>query len=1186
VLATTRYTNCGTKANHFADASGPITTTFAYDQWGNGWVTTDPDANAGIAGHTTTCTINNGTNPSVTVPSSTCTAYDTTFRVLPTSTTNALNQTASTGYTQTAAGGFGLWPTSSTDVNGQTTTVTYDGLGRMTSQTLPGETSGQTTTSRTYTYFCGANMPQSPCLEVDTTQRLDSATTITTRAFYDGLGRLVETRSPGPNGQDVVQYRYYDTAGRDVFESIQYFVTAYTGAPGAAAYSIPDSTQPGITTSYPSLLSTAVTDTLSHVSTSNSSVVCHPSGLTDTACYVQVATVDPLGHQQTTLTDALGRETYDRRYSGNSQSTYQVYATTQYTYDYTGYLVQILQPDGSTKTTFQYDMAGRMTGLTDPDLGTESAVFDADGNPTQVTDARGSVGTIYAGYDGLNRQLWRNTTNSSDGAYVTYSYDSTANGNMGVGRLTGETFTGGPNQSLSGSYSNVYDARGQEIQSTLTIGSTHYQTGASYDDAGDLLSLTYPDGDVLTTSYTPQGWLSGLTLQQGSTQTTLLSNLTYTGPSGAAGLASSASLNGGTYTETNSYDLLLRLTDTKLTRSSDQATLFEEALSYDSASRPTAITTTLPQGTDMQAFCYDEQDRLTWAGSVGTPPCTGTPITPGSLTSAEYTQSFAYDTLGRLTSGPLGTYSYGDSHHIHAATSIGSTYTASYDAAGNMTCRAPTSATTCAGSQPTGAQLSYDNEGRLIAWQNVPSSPTSTAAYLYDGEGNRVEQQTTQGGTTTTTIYVGGLEEITATGTTTTTTTYYGGLALAVNGVLSYLVADGVGSLTEAVDTNGNVEASQLYAPYGGVRYSSGTMPTSYGFTGQRQDALTGLDYFNARYYDPQAGQFISADTVLPGGGYESWGLSRYAYVEGNPESFTDPTGHWEIGDGEGGEGGPFEGDNPESFGGGGGYGGEEGYEAPPPPVELGGLDFVDTNSIPNYSTEIETEADGGTVAYTNHGGYIEIDFNNAEGQIEEVVVENPDGSSNVELPDGTIEQFGPEEPSTEQDAIEPAKPSEPENNNNDDNNTGGGGGNNNQNSGGKNFDPNDPEYVQQQLQNARNLNRGTGRGATTIAVDGEGNQIGVYNSGSAVQDPQFGNVQCAEGFCMIDMRDTPGKMPPSGSQIYFYTYQKNGSPPCPEFCQGDMQLFTTQNGIKIRAWYGINKSGAINPGYQDFPKP
>ncbi len=411
-------------------------------------------------------------------------------------------------------------------------------------------------------------------------------------------------------------------------------------------------------------------------------------------------------------------------------------------------------------------------------------------------------------------------------------------------------------------------------------------------DTGNLLTQTYPDGEVVTTSYTPQGWFSGLTTQQGSSNVTLLSNATYAGTGGAAGLMTGASLGGGTYQYSASYNLLLERTDSTLTRTTGGTTLFEQVSTFDGAGNVTSQTTPLPQGTDVQQFCYDEQDRLTWAGSVGTPPCTGTAITPGSLTNAEYTQSFAYDTLGRLTSGPLGTYSYGDSHHIHAATSIGSTYTASYDAAGNMTCRTPTSATTCAGSQPTGAQLSYDNEGRLIAWQNVPSSPTSTAAYLYDGEGNRVEQQTTQGGTTTTTIYVGGLEEITATGTTTTTTTYYGGLALAVNGVLSYLVADGVGSLTEALDTNGNVEASQLYAPYGGVRYSSGTMPTSYGFTGQRQDALTGLDYFNARYYDPQAGQFISADTVLPGGGYDPWGLSRYAYVAGNPVVFTDPSGH------------------------------------------------------------------------------------------------------------------------------------------------------------------------------------------------------------------------------------------------------------------------------------------------------
>jgi len=54
----------------------------------------------------------------------------------------------------------------------------------------------------------------------------------------------------------------------------------------------------------------------------------------------------------------------------------------------------------------------------------------------------------------------------------------------------------------------------------------------------------------------------------------------------------------------------------------------------------------------------------------------------------------------------LGNYTYGDSSHPHAVTAIGSSgaYTASYDAAGDMTCRAPTSSVTCSG-VPTGATL-------------------------------------------------------------------------------------------------------------------------------------------------------------------------------------------------------------------------------------------------------------------------------------------------------------------------------------------------------------------------------------------------------------------------------------------------------------------------------------------------
>jgi len=134
------------------------------------------------------------------------------------------------------------------------------------------------------------------------------------------------------------------------------------------------------------------------------------------------------------------------------------------------------------------------------------------------------------------------------------------------------------------------------------------------------------------------------------------------------------------------------------------------------------------------------------------------------------------------------------------------------------------------------------------------------------------------------------------TGSTTTTTTYYYAdgqrIALAVNGVFSYLGNDVLGSSEVALNGSGNVQASRLYTPYGGVRYSQGTMPTDYGFTGQRNDAATGLQYYGSRFYDPQAGQFVSADTVLPGGGSDPLGLSRYAYVEGNPVIRTDPSGH------------------------------------------------------------------------------------------------------------------------------------------------------------------------------------------------------------------------------------------------------------------------------------------------------
>jgi len=96
-------------------------------------------------------------------------------------------------------------------------------------------------------------------------------------------------------------------------------------------------------------------------------------------------------------------------------------------------------------------------------------------------------------------------------------------------------------------------------------------------------------------------------------------------------------------------------------------------------------------------------------------------------------------------------------------------------------------------------------------------------------------------------------------------------------------------------------------------------VPTDLQFTGQRLDA-TGLYYYNARYYNPEIGRFISADTfvqqstdfntvagvltvnMLPAGVYPKNGgqaasnpqaLNRYTYTLNNPVRYTDLNGWW-----------------------------------------------------------------------------------------------------------------------------------------------------------------------------------------------------------------------------------------------------------------------------------------------------
>jgi RHS repeat-associated protein len=104
---------------------------------------------------------------------------------------------------------------------------------------------------------------------------------------------------------------------------------------------------------------------------------------------------------------------------------------------------------------------------------------------------------------------------------------------------------------------------------------------------------------------------------------------------------------------------------------------------------------------------------------------------------------------------------------------------------------------------------------------------------------------------------------------------------------------DRLGSQAITTSSSGTLSAEIRYYPWGTERYTYGTMPTTYHFTGQRLESSFGLYFYNSRWYDPLIGRFIQPDTIIPQEqqGVQAW--DRYAYSYGNPIKYIDPTGHY-----------------------------------------------------------------------------------------------------------------------------------------------------------------------------------------------------------------------------------------------------------------------------------------------------
>ena len=118
-------------------------------------------------------------------------------------------------------------------------------------------------------------------------------------------------------------------------------------------------------------------------------------------------------------------------------------------------------------------------------------------------------------------------------------------------------------------------------------------------------------------------------------------------------------------------------------------------------------------------------------------------------------------------------------------------------------------------------------------------------------------------------------------------------LAMKYNGTLYYYVLNAQGDVVRIVDSSRNTVASYTYDPWGKIISSSGALadinPLRY--RGYYYDSETGFYYLQSRYYDPEIGRFINADSYASTDATGLLSTNMFAYCENDPVNKSDPTG-------------------------------------------------------------------------------------------------------------------------------------------------------------------------------------------------------------------------------------------------------------------------------------------------------
>jgi RHS repeat-associated protein len=792
-------------------------------------------------------------------------------------------------------------PLSMTDNNSQKTYATYDTFGRLSSICRPEDfetgnpdicrpmytvppPSGQINPTNTVSYHEETNL-----FWTEATQKLGQQKYFRVRKFYNGMGQLIQTQQvgltlsdsgcTGTNCASIVDY-YYDASGNLEYQSMPYAMVTPDG------YTDRNTSKPRIHTQYDWFGRTSLV-------------------------------TSPDGSQVTTVYQDLTQTTTDAR-NYPTTNTYEVWGNLKtvtpaagpgvtYQYDIANHLTGAYYGPGEPElplekgdpnvTSIKYDLGGRKTEMTDPDMGTWSYEYDALGNMTKQQDAKGQVTCLY--YDALNRLTIKNyqsngscAANPSTPYRVQYTYDDIAVHNfmfgaqqinitnIGKNRRTGMIVKDAGGTVISSS-DWIYDNRGRtlyEIMKIDPVTSNTYITGWTYNSADLPITMTYPDHTVVTTTYLPQ-----------MTVNTMMSTSPYlpyvTGTSyDSSGRVVSRNLNNGNFAQSFQYNSWIttgqggRLYKATYGTPTDDDFYNDLYYHYLANGSIDLINDDPTSPTWEWYYDYDAANRLTYSCMRNSNhECYSDKIEVNSYD----------DSTGNLDIKGALDLNYSPTTQPHAATKLGITPTYTYDANGNQVTRIVDNVS---------YTLTYDAENRLTGI----SGTDLTASYVYDGDGNRVK--TVVNGVIT--HYIGNYYEVKNPGAGQTYKKYYyaGGARVAMNdnGDVRYFITDHLGSTTKMINANGNKYPDDnnfeiKYASWGSDQPGTPNLGTTFKYTGQRQ-AEAGLYYYNARWYDPKLGRFIQADTIIPDPGNPlAW--DRYAYGFNNPVNSIDPTGHKPCGE-------------------------------------------------------------------------------------------------------------------------------------------------------------------------------------------------------------------------------------------------------------------------------------------------